>query len=549
MYQGFNLQLNLILKMAVDGALGIARGLSNVADGRGFVAAGVKKNARLFENGLPSIFRITHVAKIPIGILIRKAQGCYFKSIVCAHHKVLASEHSIVVLFTMRDPYLLSSLNIKEPPTTLRGRLAFLGPGFILSASIVGSGELIATTTLGATAGFYAFWIIVISCLAKVAVQLEFGKHTIVTGRTAMQCFNSLPGLRLRGAHWSIWIIFTLIVLKVIQLGGMIGSSAIVLTMLMPQVSIVVWLAVVALSLSLLIYKGYYSLVERSSLVMTVSFTVLTIGAVCALAFTPYAISMEQFLSGFAFRLSPEVVAVAIGAFGITGVASDEIIAYNYWCLEKGYAAYTGPRDDTDDWKRRARGWTQVMYLDAFVAMVIYTSVTAAFYLLGAAVLHARDAIPQGDQLIGTVALIYTESLGPGVRIAYLVGAFFVLYSSLFASLAAWSRMYSDIFGQIGWINFYDIGERKRVIAALAWLCPPLWAFAYLFVSLPVGMILFGGIVGSLLLLIIVYAALHFRYRQFQLMHPGPLYDTAFWFSILSICFVGIYGIWNVISG
>lgn len=449
----------------------------------------------------------------------------------------------------MHDPYLLSSANIKEPPKTLRGRLAFLGPGFILSASIVGSGELIATTTLGATAGFHAFWIIVISCLAKVAVQLEFGKHAIVTGRTAMQCFNSLPGLRLRGAHWSIWIIFTLIVLKVIQLGGMIGSTAIVLKMLVPQMPIIVWLTVIALSLSLLIYNGYYHLVERSSLVMTVSFTVLTIGAVCALSFTPYAISIEQFLSGFAFRLSPDVVTVAIGAFGITGVASDEIIAYNYWCLEKGYAAYTGPRDETEDWKRRASGWTRVMYLDALVAMIIYTSVTAAFYLLGAAVLHARDAIPQGDQLIGTVALIYTESLGAGVRIAYLVGAFFVLYSSLFASLAAWSRMYSDIFGQIGWINFYDIEERKRIIAVLAWLCPPLWAFAYLFVSLPVGMILFGGIIGSLLLLIIVYAALNFRYRQYQLVQPGPLYDTAFWCSILSICFVGIYGIWNVISG
>src|SRR5688572_30556044 len=104
----------------------------------------------------------------------------------------------------MADPYVLSVDAIKSPPTTFRGRLKFLGPGFILSASIVGSGELIATTTLGATAGFHAFWIILISCLAKVAVQLEFGKHTILSGKTAMQCFNSLPGLRIKRAHWSI---------------------------------------------------------------------------------------------------------------------------------------------------------------------------------------------------------------------------------------------------------------------------------------------------------------------------------------------------------
>src|SRR5688500_4101639 len=74
------------------------------------------------------------------------------------------------------DHYIITEKTIKEPPTSFWGRLQFLGPGFILSASIVGSGELIATTTLGAKAGFIAFWIIIASCLVKVAVQLEFGQ-------------------------------------------------------------------------------------------------------------------------------------------------------------------------------------------------------------------------------------------------------------------------------------------------------------------------------------------------------------------------------------
>ncbi|NET32603.1 MAG: divalent metal cation transporter, partial [Cyanothece sp. SIO1E1] len=73
------------------------------------------------------------------------------------------------------------------PPVRFRDKLKYLGPGFVLSASIVGSGELIATTTLGAQAGFITFWVIIISCLVKVAVQLEFGRHTIMTGETAMQ--------------------------------------------------------------------------------------------------------------------------------------------------------------------------------------------------------------------------------------------------------------------------------------------------------------------------------------------------------------------------
>ena len=441
------------------------------------------------------------------------------------------------------DKYQITEQTIQKPPSSFLQRLKFLGPGFILSASIVGSGELIATTTLGATAGFTAFWIIIVSCLAKVAVQLEFGKHTIATGKTAMQAFNELPGIRLGRASWTIWLIFLLILLKIIQLGGMIGGSGIVLNMLVPVVPIYVWVLVIAASLTVLIYKGYYNIIEKASLFMTVMFTVLTITAVCFLSFTPYAISWDQIQSGLTLQFSASIVGVAIGAFGITGVASDEIIAYNYWCIEKGYAAYTGPNDGSAAWRERANGWIKVMYLDAGVAMLIYTSVTAAFYLLGAAVLHNRGVVPEGNALIETVALVYTESLGQGVRVMYLVGAFFVLYSSLFASLAAWSRMYSDIFGQLGWINFHNEVQRGKVIAVLSFVCPAIWALAYVFISLPVAMILFGGIVGSVLLFVIIFATLHFRYRRIQVTKPGWLYDTALWISILSIAFVGIYGV------
>ena len=442
-----------------------------------------------------------------------------------------------------KNNYLISDLKIKEPPTSIRRRLKFLGPGFILSASIVGSGELIATTTLGAQAGFIAFWVIIVSCLVKVAVQLEFGKHTILTGETAMQIFNKLPGPRTGNGNWAVWLLFVMLLLKVVQLGGMLGSTAIVLNMLMPFVPVFYWVALGSLSVALLIYRGYYSLVEKASVVMIFAFTVLTLTSVFALSFTPYSFSWSDVATGLTFALPVEILAVAIGAFGITGVASDEIIAYNYWCLEKGYAAYTGPFQETPEWRTRARGWIRVMYLDAFVAMIIYTSVTAAFYLLGSAVLHNRGVIPEGNQLIETVALIYTESLGPGVRNAYLIGAFFVLYSSLFASLAAWTRMYSDIFGQLQWIDFYNATQRRRVIAILAWIFPLLWALTYMFIELPVLMILFGGMVGSIMLFIIVYAALDIKYRRKEIIKSGPLYNVAFWISIISILLVGIYGI------
>ena len=41
-----------------------------------------------------------------------------------------------------RDPYVLDASRVEDPPTRWAARLRMLGPGFILTACVVGSGEL-----------------------------------------------------------------------------------------------------------------------------------------------------------------------------------------------------------------------------------------------------------------------------------------------------------------------------------------------------------------------------------------------------------------------
>ncbi|NAS11293.1 Nramp family divalent metal transporter [Poritiphilus flavus] len=441
------------------------------------------------------------------------------------------------------DPYALTPAKIKSPPTSFWERLRFLGPSFILSASIVGSGELIATTTLGAEAGFITFWVIVVSCLVKVAVQVQFGKHTIRTGETAMQAFDKLPGPRIGKARWSVWAVLLVMFVKLLQVGGIVGGVAIILHILVPGISIAALAFLIAVVVALMVYRGYYHFIERFSLTMIGLFTLLTFTSLYFLNYTAYQISLEEVLSGLTFTLPREALAVAFGAFGITGVGGDEIIHYNYWCLEKGYAAYTGKNDRSEEWNNRAKGWTRVMILDAVIAMCIYTTVTAAFYLLGAAVLHSQGSIPEGYGMIETLSVLYTESLGPHAKIAFLIGAFITLFSTLFAALAAWTRQLSDIFGTVGWINFKDVRVRRRTIAVLAWTIPLLWAGLFVFIKLPVLMVITGGIVGSLLLFLVVFAVIHFRYfRKADGDNPGFLYDIILWISILSIIGVGLLG-------
>lgn len=442
------------------------------------------------------------------------------------------------------NPYVLTEESIKTPPVSFWGTLRHLGPGFILSAAIVGSGELIATTTLGARAGFITFWVVILSCLVKVTIQLEFGKHAISTGETVMSAFNKLPGWKFREISWSIWVWLFIQFFKLLQVGGIIGGVAITLNIVFPSFSVTLWTLMATVTAALLVYRGYYKFVERFSLAMIAFFTLFTFLSVYFLQYTSYAFTWEDILIGLEFNLPTAMVGVAIAAFGITGVGGDEIMYYNYWCLEKGYAAYTGPAVDTEEWRQRAKGWIRVMYWDAILSMIVYTLVTAAFYILGAAVLHTQNQIPQGYRMIETLSGMYTETMGSGARNVFLLCAGVVLFSTLFSALASWTRIFADAFGQLGLLDFYSNKQRKKTIAILAWLFPALWALLFLFLQLPVTMVIIGGFFTSILLLVVVFAAVHFRYVRLDVhLRPGKLYDTAFWLSVSGIILAGIYGI------
>ena len=202
-----------------------------------------------------------------------------------------------------QDPYSLDKSKVLDPPKSIGGTIKHLGPGFILSASIVGSGELIATTKLGAQAGFIAMWVILVSCLVKVAVQLEFGKRAIMTGETTFASFNSLPGFKIGKANWSVWTWLGLMLVKFLQVGGIVGLVAVLLNMAVPSLSVFWWLLVVVLAISGIVVSGYYKVLEIMSVSMIGLFTLFTFFSLIALQNTEAAISMGDVLSGLQFKM------------------------------------------------------------------------------------------------------------------------------------------------------------------------------------------------------------------------------------------------------
>lgn len=434
-----------------------------------------------------------------------------------------------------------------EPPARWADALKHIGPGLILTASIVGSGELIATTKLAGDNGFDLLWLIILGCVLKVFVQVEIGRYTITSHQTALQALDSVPGPRWR-VSWMVWAFLVMYLCAISQVGGIVGGVAQTLAaggMTVPDG----WLAVgVSVSVAFLLTWGRYRLVEGVSTTMVVLFTLSVIVAVGALQWTPYAVTGADLVRGLSFRL-PENFTTALVVIGLIGVGGSEMIYYPYWCLEKGYAAHTGKPDGSDAWVRRVRGWMRVLRFDAWFSMVIYTTATVAFYLLGAAVLHAKKLQVTDKDLIDTLAHMFLQSLGPWSLWLFLVGAFFVLYSTAFSATASNARVGADALSLLGLRKYPDEAARMRTVRAFCIGLPLYAALLYLIWRNPVTLVFIGGVGQGLMLPFIAGAALYFRYRRTEgRLRPGLAWTAALWVASLALALAGLNQVWRLLA-
>lgn len=451
------------------------------------------------------------------------------------------------------DPYNLTAEGIKEPPRGWRQSLRYFGPGLILSASIVGSGELIATTTLGAQAGFAILWMVIFSTLVKVAVQVELARWTISTGEPALTGYNKVPP-KLGPIGWvnMLWIVLALS--KLLQIGGIVGGVAIACSTLFPIgsgplefTSTLIWTIIVAVGSIALLYSNRYTLVERGAVILVMIFSLITIVIAFGLPFTPFAYGVGDIASGLNLAIPVGALGAAIAMFGITGVGADEITFYTYWCVEKGYARWTGPNDGSEEWARRANGWIGVMYKDAFISWIIYTFGTLAFFIMGAAVLHPQDLVPQGNEMLTTLSRLYTDVLGEWASIAFLIGAIAVLGSTLWASLPSWARMYTNLLATVNVLDWNDTEARLRWIRIFTVALPLIWGGAYVFIQSPVLMVQIGGVVTGIFLLAIVVAVWYLRGTEIDRRLRGSgLFNAALVISSIAIALLGVYSVLNV---
>ena len=271
-------------------------------------------------------------------------------------------------------------------PKNLLERLKYIGPSVIVTGSVVGSGSIVMTPLLGAAAGFVLLWWLLLSMWSKPIIQAEISRYIVVTRKTFLEAFSDMPGFKTtingKTTSWLVWFMFIGVVPSVAGMGGLAGAVAEAGNSMLPQISIEIWVIACCLITWLILYWGSYQSLEKILLGMVLLFSCITIAIAISMQSTEYEVSINQISRGLTFNFPTEFLPLALAVFGFTGISYGEIMAYTYWCLEKGYAV------DTNNNTQETQAWIKTMQTDVWMTVLFITIGTLPFYFLGAGVLH-----------------------------------------------------------------------------------------------------------------------------------------------------------------
>jgi Mn2+/Fe2+ NRAMP family transporter len=453
------------------------------------------------------------------------------------------------------DPYVLDPAKIQDPPTTLRGRLKFLGPGMITSAAVVGSGELLTATALGAKVGFMLFWLILISTFVKVWVQVELARWSISTGKPAITGYNDVPP-KFLGRGWMAWLVLLMFLQFLIGQAGVISGAALAFSMLLPiggdplsVLSIGVWVAILVVVAIGIHLANRYELVENISTWLVLLVTLFAVAMVFLVQYTEFAWSGGDIAGGLRFQIAAGAMGIALAMFGMTGVGAGEITAYTYWVVEKGYAAWTGPNDGSESWVGRARGWIKVMKLDAWVSWAVYTVSTAAFYMLGAAVLNPQGLQPEGTQVMEVISGIFSSTVGQWGGTLFLVGAGVALFKTIIANVPSLGRQVANTLSVFGAFDWKDMIVRDRWMRVIMIILPITWGTLGVLANAPLALVIIAGILNALFLMGVAVATLYLSRTQTDpRVKDGNGFMTLLVISALAIFAVGALSLYDVLA-
>ena len=427
---------------------------------------------------------------------------------------------------------------MQTAPKTFKERLKFIGPSVIVTGSVVGSGSIVMTPLLGAAAGFLLLWWLLLSMWSKPIIQAEISRYVVVTRKTFLEAFADMPGFKTtiqgKTTSWLVWFMFIGVIPSIAGMGGLAGAVAEAGNTMFPLLSTEVWVFISCLITWLLLYFGSYRSLERTLLAMVLFFSFMTLIIALAMQSTEYQVNLNQISEGLSFSLPTEYLPLALAVFGFTGISYGEIMAYTYWCLEKGYA------ENTDNDIEEKKHWIKTMQTDVWVTVFFITLGTLPFFFLGAGVLNNVPELQESlatssfwdVDVISSLQNMFSLVLGGWAKWLFIILAFFVLFSTLLSGTAAFTRTISDYLISMGLVK-EKTDTRTKLIKLIAFVIPFLSGLFYFILPNPITLLLIAGIWAAMGLPIVNIGALYLVNKLEPALQPKVSTKVILWVSLV----------------
>ena len=350
--------------------------------------------------------------------------------------------------------------DLKIPDMSPRSLLRQFGPGMILMMTGIGTSHLVTAPAAGGRFGYALLWCIPLAYVFKYyGFELAF-RFTNATGKSLMEAYatswKKLP-------VWYV-LVTTLIQCAIGQAGRLIAAAAVLyylfsITMGLP-VPLAGWAAVIGVASVIILLKGRYAALEAGA---KIAGGLLFVSAVVVYFVRPAPIGE---LSRFVIFDAPEGSWLIIAAFlGLLPTGIDVSLQASEWGKAKrsgmarirermeqgGLARRFDPfapklSDLAVDVHRLpeqaleyCRRCFRISLWDFRLGHVVSFIIATIFLLLAAVWLFPNPI--EGTAVMGEIAGIFTESVGPWMMTVFMIGAFAATFSTAFNYFDGWPRI------------------------------------------------------------------------------------------------------------
>jgi len=350
--------------------------------------------------------------------------------------------------------------DLELPQKGFLNLLKLLGPGMILMMTGVGTSHLVTAPVAGGRFQFALLWCVLAAYVFKYYGFEAAFRFTNATGRSLLDAYATA------WKKWPLWyvLIATLIQCVVGQAGRIAAASAVVYFFVAEYLGVDVPLGVISILIGVsavtIILGGKYAAVEIASKIAA--------GTLLASSVLIYAVEpapLSSFGHFFIFD-TPQGSWLVIAAFlGLLPTGIDVSLQASEWGkakkvgmggirhrleaagLAKPFDAFTSRKEDlaVDTSKlpphalEYCQRWFRIGEWDFAIGHVV-SFLIACIFLLLAAVWMYPSAV-SGNAVMGEIAKIFTESIGPWMMIVFLLGALAATYSTAFNYFDGWPRV------------------------------------------------------------------------------------------------------------